>query len=388
MKILNVLSTIFYILICKYSILYFLDYTYIYKALRVTYFTGHSTAFLEDYPFFENTTIKASNGQPWPIHKKYNTLDLSKNQKQFHKESESIAFLVIKNDEILFEQYYDGFSEKSKTNSFSMIKSYVVALLGKAIKEGYVDSLHQKVVDFLPDLSGAYAHKVTMGDLASMSAGMQWNEEYYLPFNVTAESYFTPDLYHLMMDIPISHEPGLQYDYQSGATQLLGLALAKATGMPLSSYLEQSFWYPLGYQSDALWQLDSQKNRNEKAFCCLASNARDFARLAKLYKNHGQWNGQQILDSIFIARSLNPRFEDTPDYGYGFWLKEFQGHQAFLMRGHLGQYVITFPSEDLIIVRLGHEKLEENVHPFASDIEQFMAMGLTINAQLKHDTTL
>lgn len=381
MKILNVFSKILFVLICLYSIIYYLDHTYIYKALRVTYFTGHSTAFLEDYTFFENATIKATNGQAWPLQDKYNTIDLSEDQQRFHRESKSIAFLVFKNDRILFEQYYNGFSKESKTNSFSIAKSYVVALLGRAIKEGYVASLDQRVIDYLPDLSGEYAHDVTMGDLASMSAGMKWREEYYLPFNVTTESYFTPDLYQLIMDIPIEKEPGLRYHYQSGATQLLGLALTKATGMSLSEYLQQAIWQPLGYQYDAFWQLDSKENRNEKSFCCLASNARDFARLAKLYKNHGRWNDQQLLDSVFVSRSLKPRFEEAPHYGYGIWLKEFQNKKAFLMKGHLGQYIITFPSEDLIIVRLGHKKLGEDIGHFTTDIEKFMAMGLDINSQ-------
>ena len=374
MKILNGLSKILFVLICLYSFIYHLDYTYVFKAIRVSYFTGHSTAFLEDYAFFENATIKATNGQPWPLHEAYNAIELSQEHLDFHKESKSIAFLVFKNDQILLEQYYDGFSTNSKTNSFSVAKSYVVALLGKAIKEGYVNGLDQKVIDFLPELSGDYAHQVTMGDLASMSAGMQWQEEYYLPINVTTESYFTPDLYQLMMAIPIQDEPGQAYHYQSGATQLLGLALAKATKRSLSDYLQQSIWHPLGYQQDAFWQLDSKKHRNEKSFCCLASNARDFARLAKLYKNHGRWNGQQILDSTFVSRSLTPRFEEAPHYGYGFWFEEFENKSAFLMKGHSGQYVITFPSEDLIIVRLGHKELSE-------DIETFMAMGLEVNSQ-------
>ncbi len=374
MNILNILLKVLFVIICLYSVIYHLDYTYILKALRVTYFTGHSTAFLEDYTFFENSTIKATHGQPWPLHEKYNMIRLSQEHLEFHKESKSIAFLVFKNDQILLEQYYDGFSKNSKTNSFSVAKTYVVALLGKAIKEGYVNGLDQKVIDFLPQLSGDYAHKVTMGDLASMSSGMQWKEEYYLPFNVTTESYFTPDLYQLMMAIPIEYEPGRAYHYQSGATQLLGLALAKATKMFLSDYLQQSIWHPLGYQHDAFWQLDSKKNRNEKSFCCLAIHPRDFARLAKLYKNRGRWKGQQILDSTFVSRSLTPRFEQAPHYGYGIWFKEFNNKSAFLMKGHLGQYVITFPSEDLIIVRLGHKEL-------SGDIETFMAMGLEVISQ-------
>ena len=92
-----------------------------------------------------------------------------------------------------------------------------------------------------------------------------------------------------------------------------------------------------------------------KAYCCFASNALDFARFGKLYKDHGRFNEKQILDSAFVAKSINPRFEGAP-YGYGFWLGQSQGKDFFAMRGHLGQYVIVFPQENVMVVRLGHSK--------------------------------
>jgi len=112
----------------------------------------------------------------------------------------------------------------------------------------------------------------------------------------------------------------------------------------------------MGAKEDALWQLDSEENGMEKAYCCFASNARDFARMGKLYKDNGEWNGTQLLDSAFIALSTRPRFEESPEYGYGWWLTDYNGEKGFAMRGHLGQYIIVFPATDLIIVRLGHMK--------------------------------
>ncbi len=383
MKRIGWIFNVLIILVFIYSIIYFLDLNYIYKAVRVVYFTGHKTAFLEDYTFFENQNIKASKSpQPWAQHQLYNTIQLSLEHQQFLQESKSISFVVIKEDKILYERYWDGFDESSKTNSFSVTKSYVTALLGKAIKDGYVEGFDHRVIDILPELKGKYAHKVTLGDLASMSGGLKWKEEYYIPINRTSGIYFTQDLHNLMMGIPIEKNPGQRYVYQSGSIQLLGLAIAKATGKSLSDYLQESFFEPMGYQYDAFWQLDSKRRRVEKSFCCIASNAKDFARLAKLYKDYGRWNGAQILDSVFIAQSLTPRFEDSPHFGYGIWLREFHGKKAFLMRGHLGQYIITIPSEDLIIVRLGHKKLGEKVGSFTSDIEQYVDMGLEINSHL------
>jgi len=103
--------------------LYMFDYDYLIKAVRTIYFTGHTTAYLEDYKKFDNTTIEAGTAQPWPQAKNYNNYRLSDELMQIHKEFGSIAYLVIKNDSIVFEDYYDGFGQNSKSNSFSMAKA-------------------------------------------------------------------------------------------------------------------------------------------------------------------------------------------------------------------------------------------------------------------------
>jgi CubicO group peptidase (beta-lactamase class C family) len=147
----------------------------------------------------------------------------------------------------------------------------------------------------------------------------------------------------------------------------------------------------MGAEKTALWQLDSQEKGMEKAFCCLATNVRDFARFGKLYKNHGLWNGNQLLDSTFVALSVKPRFEESPKYGYGWWLDDFQGKKVFMMRGHLGQYVLVVPEEDLIVVRLGHLNDKEKApnskisggDPFTKDIYVYLEGGLEMIEKLK-----
>ena len=99
-----------------------------------------------------------------------------------------------------------------------------------------------------------------------------------------------------------------------------------------------------------------RKGGLEKAYCCIASNARDFARFGKLYKDFGKWNGKQLLDSTFVAKSITPRFKESTQYGYGWWLlQDYKGKDFFMMRGHLGQFVIVEPNDNVIIVRLGHK---------------------------------
>jgi len=382
----KIFKSIIFLLVISFGLLYISDYNYLLTAVSKIYFKGHTTAFLSDYKHFDNRILPASKTpEPWPLHSKFNTITLTEEQEQININNETVAFLVIKNDSIYFEKYYDGYGLDSKSNAFSMAKSYVSALLGKAIMEGYIESLDQPVIDFIPELKGEYASQVTVGDLSSMASGQRWDEAYYSPFSVTTAAYFVKDLESLILNQPIESAPGKSYIYQSGTTQLLGMVISKATGKKLTNYLHESFWDPMGAEQESLWQIDSNEFGLEKAYCCIASNARDFARLAKLYKNHGKWNGIKILDSTFIAKSIQPRFEESPEYGYGWWLKKYKGHNVFMNRGHLGQYVITFPKENLIFVRLGNSKgpAGNPDDPFTPDIYRYMEIALELNSNVK-----
>lgn len=350
---------------------YVFGYGYIFKAVRVIYGSGHKTAFLSDYERFDNRVIRKGNYvEPWALHKNYNQTEMPKSLEVLHEKYKTVAFLIFKNDSIWHERYFDGYSDKSLSNSFSMAKSYVSALLGKAIINGYIKGLDQPVGDFLSGFSDGKASRLTVGDLASMASGSNWDESYYSPFSITTQAYFDTNLREMMQRVKIVNEPGEKFVYQSGNTQLLAMVIEKATGKTLSEYLSESLWKPLGAEYDALWQLDSETNGMEKAYCCIASNARDFARLGKLYRNYGKWNGEQILDSVFVAKSIQPRFADSPEYGYGVWLLTHKTKKFFMMRGHLGQYVIVQPEDNIMIVRLGHLKDPEieGGDPFTKDI--------------------
>ncbi|HMI06845.1 MAG TPA: serine hydrolase [Flavobacterium sp.] len=335
-------------------LLYIFNFDYLITAVRTVYFNRHKTAFLDDYKYFENRLIpKSTTPQPWNIAKDYNNIKPTAELERWNKETESVAFLIIKNDSIFSESYYDDYNKDSKSNSFSMAKSVVSAALGKAIMEGKIKSLDEKVSDFFPQFGNGKSANMTVGDLSSMASGLDWDESYYDPFSVTTRAYFDENLTKVMLGIKGIGEPGKSYKYLSGNTQLLAMCIEKATGESLANYVSKNFWQPLGAENDALWQTD-HKDGIVKAYCCIASNARDFARFGKLYKQHGKWNGQQLLDSTFIVTSTKPRFSDSPQYGYGWWLCDYKGKQIFYMRGHLGQYVIVIPQDDLIIVRLGN----------------------------------
>ena len=353
-------------------VLYATDTDYLFKAVRTVYFNGYTTAFIDDYSFFDNSVVASKDSKAWPLHKDYNKIPATEKLIKLHESQGTVAYVIIKNDSLIYEAYYDNYSENSKSNSFSMAKSYVCGLLGKAIMEGYIENLEQPVGDFFPQYLEGLSSKVTVGDLASMASGSSWKENYYWPINITAKAYYGKELEETIFGVSTVKTPGQSFEYSSGDTQLLAMVIEKATGKKLYNYLSESLWIPLESENDALWQLDSEANGLVKAYCCIASNAKDFARLGKLYKDFGRWKGTQILDSAFVAKSIKPRFKDSPQYGYGFWLKAQNDKSFFMMEGHLGQCVVVSPSDNLIVVRLGRGKESFGDNPYNGDISVYI----------------
>lgn len=327
--------------------------SHVFRGIKVVYLKGHLSTYIDDWKNFDNRIIKANQiSDRWESSSNVNKVKPTGRLQRIHKRLGTVAFLIIKNDQIWHETYAENYGKQSKTNSFSMAKSITVSLLGKAIEEGYIQSLEHKVADFFPEVHP----NLTVGDLASMYSGMKWNENYDNPFSSVAKIYLKKDIRKFMLKQKYPKKPGQEFHYNSGNTLLLGMLIEKATGQKLSDYLSEKFWKPMGMQEDALWQLDSKSSGMEKSFCCIASNARDFARFGKLFMNGGEWNGKLLLNPEFVEKCVHPRTPENPQYGYGFWLSDYKNKKIFLMYGILGQYVICIPEDDLMIVRLGHDR--------------------------------
>ncbi len=368
------------------AFLYITDYDYLIDLVVKISQTGRTTAGIDDYLFYDNRTLeKSPTPQPWNFHNDFNQTPQTPKLQALHDSLGTVAFLIIKNDSIWHESYYDGYDQTSKSNSFSMAKSIVCAALGRAIDEGFVKSLDQAVGDFLPEFNSGYAAQLTMGDLASMASGLEWEESYTNLLTITPRVYVEKDLDKLMRTIPIESQPGVAFRYLSGNTQLLAMALKAATGENIADLVKKWFWDPMGAEQNVLWQLDSEEKGLERAYCCFNSNARDFARFGKLFKQNGKWKGEQLIDSAFVAKSITPRFKESPEYGYGWWLGQRAGRRFYSMQGHLGQYVIVIPEEDVIVVRLGHRKLKnQNGAPHPQDCYYYIEEALKM---VHHDRT-
>ena len=332
---------------------------YIFTAIDRVYLAGNVTANINDHTVFETHEIESTNPAALELHPNFKG-GVSGAFKAELESDGAIAFLVVKNGQVIVEDYFKGYTDRSKTNSFSMAKTVLTLMLGVAIERGYVKGLDQKLTDFLPEFKDdPLAAKATIGQLSWMNSGYEWTEHYYTPFSPTVELLYGDDVRSFLLDRHFSAEPGEFWEYSSASTQLLGIALLRAMRKAgntdsLSEFLSEAFWQPLQMNDSALWHTDN--NNMEMVYCCINTNARNFAKLGQLMLNKGKWNEQQLVSSEFIAKMIKPN--DKEFYGLSTWLGMHKSPAHFIFSGHLGQYIIVVPEHDMVVVRLGERSPE------------------------------
>lgn len=276
---------------------------------------------------------------------------------KYLEDNKTVAFLIIQRDTIVYEKYFRGYTEQSIVPSFSMAKSVTSILIGCAIDDGLIKSVDEPVTHYIPELKKNGFDKVTIRHLLQMTSGIRFNESYVNPFGDAASFYYGLNLRKSVKKMKLKSEPGKKFDYVSGNTQLLGLVLERALQeKTITSYLQEKLWTPLGMEFDASWSIDRKKEGLEKTFCCLNARARDFAKIGRLYKNKGNWNGQQIVSRQWVEESTRLDISEGSArfYQYQWWMPT--PGEDFMAEGILGQFVYVHPTKDLIIVRLGKKE--------------------------------
>ncbi|MGM8885026.1 serine hydrolase domain-containing protein [Psychrobacter sp. 1U2] len=337
---------------------------YIFRGLQLTYLKGEATANIDDYIDFDNRTIHAKDPILWDKDPNFGQVTLTPTLQNALDTDETVAFAIIKDGKLVYENYWQDYDTNSHTNSFSMAKTVTTMLYLKAVEDGYIDSVNEPITTWLPEYAdNEYAQNCTLADLSAMTSGYDWTEDYYFPINPTAESYYGHDLVKQMVNRDFVEPCGGAFEYSSGDTQMLGIALARALephGYTISSYLEEKFWQPLGMKGDAYWSLDGAANI-EKVYCCLNASALDFAKFGQLLLNGGEWQGEQLLSKEHVDLMITPNSEafaagQAPIYGHSVWTDMDSPIPYYAMLGHLGQRVLVLPEENAIIVRLGKQK--------------------------------
>ncbi|MBK8612589.1 MAG: serine hydrolase [Flavobacteriales bacterium] len=349
------------------------------RGMRYTYLIGRGSPEIDDRDFFPYNTIAATAPQPWPVGSRYGKLALKPEQEKELKDLYSVGFAVIQNDSLIFEQYWNGWDADSVSNSFSVAKSYVSVLTGIAIQDGVIKSVQQPVGDYLPEFKdGCYA-KITIENVLTMATGLDWSESGANPFSDNAKGYYGTNVRELSLSQPCRDEPGKEFDYISGGTQIMAEVIEAAYKRPLDELVREKIWTPLGCEHDAYWGKD-REDGDFKAFCCLYATARDFGRIGQMYLDSGMWHGKQIVPRDYWQASITPaklldKGKPNERYGYFWWLAEIDGKPIHYCRGFHGEYVVVIPHERLVFVRTGMKREEVNAEGHPQDVFQWIAIA-------------
>jgi CubicO group peptidase (beta-lactamase class C family) len=280
--------------------------------------------------------------------------------------SGTTAFLVVHDDKVLYENYFNGYDETSLNTSFSMAKSFASTLVGIAIDEGYIKSVDEPITNYIPELlkEDKRFEEITIRNLLTMSSGIKYEEGGFLPWGEEADdtkTYYSTDLREMALNCRIERKPGEYFEYNNYNPLLVGMILERATGMSISRFMEKKLWEPMGMEADGSWSLDSKKDGFEKMESGVNVRARDFARFGMLFAKEGNWRGQQLISREWVEESTRPDTSTDPsqDYQYFWWVNTPDDKNHFSAQGNYGQYIYVAPEKDLVIVRLGKEEGEK-----------------------------
>jgi CubicO group peptidase (beta-lactamase class C family) len=294
---------------------------------------------------------------------------------EFLQSTQTTSFIVIKDDTILYEGYFNGYNRDSIVTSFSVAKSFTSALIGIAIDEGYIRSVDDLMIDYIPELKGRGFDGLTIRHLLTMSSGIQYLTDDELPplkeisqFTDDGISYAYPDRRSLILQVKPDGKPlASEFNYNNYNTILLGMILERTTGRSPSEYLQEKIWKPLGMEHPASWSLESEKTGFELIISGINARAVDFAKFGRLFLNNGNWNGKQIISAGWVNESTSPGLNDHRVWHSDTYWKDLNGYYKYQWWGRLspdgtyhytalgkfGQFIFVAPQENMIIVRFG-----------------------------------
>lgn len=256
------------------------------------------------------------------------------------------SMLVIRNDTLLYQFYGLKTTPDDLNPSYSIAKSFTSALIGIAIQEGYIKSVNDKVIDHIPELKKVEgAEQLELEHLLNMTSGIRPK------MSMLAKSYYGNDVLKGVKAIEFAHWPGTYQEYININVQLLGIILHRATGKRPSEYLSEKIWKPMNACSDALWTTD--KNGEDKTFCCMGATAEDYAKFGRLFLNKGNWNGEQLVPSEWVERSLSRDTTNGSSFGYNYlWHIGEKEYGDFMADGMYKQSIYVHPEKNVVIVLL------------------------------------
>ncbi|MEM6583090.1 MAG: serine hydrolase [Pseudomonadota bacterium] len=271
----------------------------------------------------------------------------------YMQDQRSAGLVILHDGKVRLEKYGLDFDDQGRWTSFSVAKSITSTLVGAAIKDGYIESIDDKVTDYIPDLRGSAYDDVSIKQLLTMSSGVRWNEDYEDQDSDVAR--FNMHKAEPGVDLTVSYMRQLKRDvpagskwlYNTGETNLIGVLVSSATGKSLSDYLSEKIWVPYGMQQDASWLLGS--TGHEISGCCVQAATRDFARFGQFTMDGAKVNGESIVpDDWFELATRKQRDIGYPGEGYGYQWWTFDD-VTYAAQGIFGQAIFIDPQRKLVI---------------------------------------
>ena len=308
---------------------------------------------LDRLPVLAKSNIIAASGTPSPLPQGAQ-LKLSTDVDAYMNGQHSAALLVLHDGKLRLERYGLGFDGSGRWTSFSVAKSFTSTLVGAAVKDGFIQSLDDKVSVYIPELQGSAYADVSVRQLLTMTSGVQWNEDYADPnsdvakFNNHQPQDGMEALVSYMRQLPRAAPPGTRWLYSTGETNLVGTLVQRATQKPLASYLAEKVWGPAGMEQQATWLLS--KTGKEIGGCCVQASPRDYARMGLFILDGAKVNGESIVpDGWWEAATTKQTDIGQPGRGYGYqWWTYDDG--SYTARGIFGQGIFIDPQRKLVIV--------------------------------------
>ncbi|QIL39903.1 serine hydrolase [Pedobacter sp. HDW13] len=283
--------------------------------------------------------------------------------KEYLKNGSINAFLVIRNDSVLYERYDKGYSDSTLTTIFSGAKSMISIMIGQALNEGKIRHLNDKVTDYIPELKTNRAFKqITLKNLIDMKSGLDFQDAVggvlKAFFSDEAKYYYTDDVQAELMKVKLVNKPGTVWKYKSIDPILLGWVLKKATGQSVAEYFESHVWKKIGAEYNATWGLDRVNGITNTA-SRFQVTAIDWAKIGRLYLNKGKYNSQQLVPEDWVNQSVNIGTEKPASakgwqqsaHHYLWWIPQAGENGDYAAEGMLGQRLYIDPKTNTIIVQ-------------------------------------
>jgi CubicO group peptidase (beta-lactamase class C family) len=284
-------------------------------------------------------------------------------QVENHHYGEVHSLIIAKDDSIIFEKYFNGFTRETKHALYSVTKSFTSALIGICLDKGLLDSVNIPMLNFFPEYKNTIANfdslkaKITIRDLLTMTSGFTWDEwttSYNDPANDVIRLIQTDDWIKYVLDRPMAHKPGTFVTYNSGVSNLLSGIITKATGEPARDFARDNLFSKLGITD---WTWDNRPDGVSIGGWGLSLRPVDMIKFGQLYLKKGLWKNEQVISKNWIEESTMPynQMNYWCDYGYQWWrygsaMASVKAEGINFASGRGEQFIWVIPDHNAVVV--------------------------------------